>query len=412
MEGATAAEGGTGRIGKGKPVEVAVKAGKRGAVKIGPLSGYWDLGLATEVVALVRNTGKTPLVLQMRLDSSGDSSNVVRVPAIGALAPGESIEAKIPFAASLPWRGDIDANTGKGVAAKGTGTKFASNRTRVLVAIAESDAEERKFEIEYAKALASIAELPEWLGSCPPVAGEWKLVFDEEFDGNAIDENRWNVRSSYFWDKRTHFSRDNAIVADGKLHLRYENRSGFQNDDPCDHSAVSYTPWVCGIVNGYGKTVHCYGYFEARMKLPTAPGLWPAFWMMPDRGEGTPGESWRRNDTHDGGMEFDILEHLTGWGPYRFNIACHWDGYGKEHKAIGTSGIYFDTDEEGYVVVGMLWQEGLFAVYVNGREVARWENERVCSVPAYPIFYCVSGGWDNAPFDPQALPDDFIVDYN
>lgn len=395
----------------GEPVRVEVAPGKRGAVKIGPPTGFWDLGEATEARVRIRNDGASPLALALRLDGPGDPTGTVRVPAEGALAPGDCAVAVIPFAAAVPWRGEIDAATGKGRAVAGTGTKFPSSRTRAVVAIAEAAPEARAFSVERAVAVAPPATPPPWLGKRPPVAGDWTLAFAEEFDGTAVDESRWNVHTSNFWDKRTHFSRDNAVVSGGTLRLRYERKQGFQNDDPADRSSVSNTPYACGILTGFGKTVHRYGYFEARMKLPTAPGLWPAFWMMPDRGPDTPGEPWRRSDTHDGGMEFDILEHLTGWGPHRFNVACHWDGYGKDHKAIGTSGIYFDTDPEGFVVAGMLWEEGLFAVFVNGREVARWEDPRVCSVPAYPIFYCVSGGWDNAPFDPKALPDEFVVDW-
>jgi hypothetical protein len=33
-------------------------------------------------------------------------------------------------------------------------------------------------------------------------------------------------------------------------------------------------------------------------------------------------------------MEFDIMEHLTRWGPNRFNIAMHYDGYGEGHKGV------------------------------------------------------------------------------
>ena len=105
------------------------------------------------------------------------------------------------------------------------------------------------------------------------------------------------------------------------------------------------------------------------------------------------------------------MEHLTGWGPHRFNVACHWDGYGKGHRAIGTSGVYLEPDAGGFVVVGLLWLPGHFSVWGNGRELARWEDGRVSSVPAYVIFYMVTGGWDNAPFDPGALPDDFAIDW-
>ena len=33
------------------------------------------------------------------------------------------------------------------------------------------------------------------------------------------------------------------------------------------------------------------------------------------------------------------MEHLTRWGPTRYNIAMHWDGYGKSHKSTGSEKV-------------------------------------------------------------------------
>lgn len=376
------------------------------AVKIGPKAGFWNLGDWTSVEAELRNTGDTPLSLKVRIDSASANTDPVPV----EIATGAKVNVRLPFAAAKPWIGTFDEATGKGGSLPGTGTKFASNRVKALTVIADNPAAVKAVEVVSARAVLDAAELPDWLGRRPPVSGDWEQTLCEEFEGDSVDETRWNVHASNFWDKRTHFTRENAIVANGLLRLRYERKPGFHNDDPANTSSVSNTPWACGILTSYGKWTQLYGYFEARMKLPRAPGLWPAFWTMPDRGADTPGESWRRGDTHDGGMEFDIMEHLTGWGYNRFNIACHWDGYGKEHKALGTC-AYLEPDAEGFIVVGLLWLPGHFSVWGNGRELARWENARVASVPAYIIFYMVTGGWDNAPFDPKAMPDDFTIDW-
>ena len=152
----------------------------------------------------------------------------------------------------------------------------------------------------------------------------------------------------------------------------------------------------------------------AKVKLPTTRGFWPAFWLMPDRDVNGPTDQqsiWNRNSTKWGGMEFDIMEHLTGWGPYRFNFAFHWDGYGKEHKALGTSNAYVPADKDGFMTIGMLWLPGKAVYYGNGVEIGRWESDRVCSVQSYPILYMVSGGWANVPLDPSKLPADFVIDY-
>lgn len=145
------------------------------------------------------------------------------------------------------------------------------------------------------------------------------------------------------------------------------------------------------------------------MKLPTAPGLWPAFWMMPDR-RGS-GPQWQRSDTKSGGMEFDIMEHLTRWGANRFNIATHWDGYGKEHKSNGSHAIYYTPDKDGFVTSGAFWSPGLVVFYCQGQEIGRWANERVMSVPGHLMFTLPAGGWDNDWLDHARLPDVFVIDY-
>ena len=146
------------------------------------------------------------------------------------------------------------------------------------------------------------------------------------------------------------------------------------------------------------------------MKLPTAPGLWPAFWMMPDRGPSYAPQSGRQ-DTHNGGMEFDVMEHLDRWGLYRYNIAMHWDGYGKEHKSVGSDKIYVQPDKEGYITCGLLWSPGHASFYCNGREVLVWDNPRISDVPEDIMFTLPQGGWDNNPIDNSKLPNDFIIDY-
>ena len=220
-----------------------------------------------------------------------------------------------------------------------------------------------------------------------------------------------------FWDKRTHFSKDNLILKDGKAILRYEKKTGFHNDDPTTKE-VGQTDYACGFLNTWGKWTQRYGYFESRMKLPKAPSLWPAFWLMPDRGKTTYKGHYRVGtalqpgvDMGNGGMEFDIMEYLSIWGPYRYNIAMHWDGYGKEHKATGSENNYVQADKDGYITCGLLWTPGSAIYYCNGKEVLRWENPRVSDEQEYIMYDMVSGGWEKEALDDAKLPDDFTIDY-
>jgi beta-glucanase (GH16 family) len=175
-------------------------------------------------------------------------------------------------------------------------------------------------------------------------------------------------------------------------------------------NAFDLSACVCGYLDTYGKWAQRYGYFEARVKLPHVPGLWPTFWMVPDRGPSA-GPMWARESTGKGGMELDIMEHLTRWGPYRYNLACHWDGYDKDHQAIGSTFNYVQADTEGFITPGMLWTPGLLVYYCNGNELWRWEHPRVSNVPSHFIFEVITGGWDNNAVDDKQLPVDYAVDY-
>jgi beta-glucanase (GH16 family) len=294
----------------------------------------------------------------------------------------------------------------------GTGTKFESRYAEAVYLFADEGA---TLEVSRLALIVEKDAIPSWLGKQPPVPQaewkNWRQTFNENFD-KPLDFKTWNIYTDNYWDRRTHFSKDNNIIKDGKMILRYEKRRGYMNDDPTEiWGDNGQSDYVCGFADTYGKWTQRYGYFECRMKLPRADGLWPCYWTMPDRGVEHGPEQWKRANTGDGGMEFDIMENLTGWGPYRFNQAFHWDGYGHEHKSVGSAWVYVRPDNEGYITIGLLWLPGLAVYYSNGIETGRMEGDRVCNVQSYPILYMVSGGWDNTWSNDAQLPVDFSIDY-
>lgn len=385
-------------------IKIEFAQGKAGQfVLIKPALGKWDLRQALQVRVRLKNSGTatvTPRVVVSSNDGPAD-------PASEVLAPGEEREFAVSFVAKTPWQGikDLDKTAWNGQ--PNTGTNFISDAVgSVNIGQGPEPVAQSLLVTSIIADVPPAPEMPEWLGKKPPVDGDWVQTFNEDFDNGTLDESKWRIYTENYWDKRSHFSKDNVILKDGKAILRYEKKTGFHNDD----SKLKQTDYATGFLDTYGKWVQRYGYFEARMKLPTGPGLWPAFWLMPDRGEAE-GPQWKRADTGRGAMEFDIMEFLSRWGPYRFNIAFHWDGYGKEHKQTGTTKIYFQPDKDGYVTSGLLWLPGLAVIYANGKEVARLETPRISSVASDIMFTHVSGGWDNNGIDDKTLPDDFLIDY-
>ena len=387
----------------GSALKISFAQGRAGQfVSLKPFAGRWDLRDAVEVRLTLKNTGPTPVRPSFQVMSDSGSTGAHQIPS--PLTPGAEAEISIPFAARVPWVGINDSTKAGWDGQPGTGTKFASDKVMAVIVLAE---DAQSLTVESIKAGAPLAGMPDWLGKRPPVDGNWAKTFDEEFDGDSVDKSKWNVYAENYWDKPSHFSKDNVIIAGGVARLHYEKKMGYQNDDP----SRKQTAHTTGYLDTLGKFTQRYGYFEARMKLTKAPGLWPAFWLMPDRGAASEPPEGMRCTTEHGGMEFDIMEHLDRWGPYRYNIAMHWDGYGKGHRQTGSDTIYISPDSEGFITAGLLWTPGQAIYYANGKEVLRWESTRISNVPSDIMFTNVTGGWDNNAIDDSKLPDDFIVDY-
>jgi beta-glucanase (GH16 family) len=368
-----------------------------------PVLGRWDLCDASEVRLQVKNEGAAPVTPSVELISNGGPTD--RITAAAPLAAGARQEIVVPFAPAVPCQGVAVAKPGHYGGRKGTGTHFTSDAVSAVRITARHGGEARLL-VESITADATPAVVPAWLGKRPPVPGDWVKTFDDEFDGPVIDQTKWNIYGPNYWDKKTHWSKENLILDHGVARFHFQKKPGYHNDDPKQRR----TDYACGFLETYGKWVQRYGYFEARVKLPRAPGLWPTFWLMPDRGAAV-GPHENRQDTAHGGMEFDIMEHLTRWGPYRYNIALHWDGYGKEHKAVGSACNYVQADKDGFITSGLLWTPGSAIFYGNGKELFRWEDPRVCTVPSGMIIEITTGGWDNNAVDDAQLPADYLIDY-
>lgn len=109
-----------------------------------------------------------------------------------------------------------------------------------------------------------------------------------------------------------------------------------------------------------------FGYFEARVKFPDAPGLWSAFWLQ---------SSNQRKVGSEGmdGTEIDIFE--SAFRGERKSVMGHallWDGYGKDSKVadyIGPVENLYDAsgENQGFNVFALKWTPLYYVFYVNGK---------------------------------------------
>jgi beta-glucanase (GH16 family) len=392
----------------GHSLVIGFDGGKEQSARVKPAADFWSLTDYPQVRIRLKNTGKIPIRPGAEIESQDGPTD--RALMTVALAPGAEGDLKVPFAPRIPAVG-VESAPGKIWGIKpGTGTGFTSDLVSGVTIFSDATPGAKSLEVISIKGdVPPIPHPPAWLGQGPPEPGKWTKTFDDEFDEKSVDLTRWNIYTENYWDKKVHFSKDNALVRDGMLDLLFEKKTGHELDDP----KRPETAYTTGNLDTYGKWTQRYGYFEARMKVPRVGGLWPAFWLMPDRGLARGSVQADRSATKDGGMEFDIMEFISGWGPYRYDCFMHWGGYEADHHQIGSTSLYVQPDAEGFITSGLLWTPGRVVYYCNGKEIFRWENELVGNQPSFMLLDFVSGGWENVntPLDDATLPQDFLVDY-
>ncbi len=107
------------------------------------------------------------------------------------------------------------------------------------------------------------------------IADAYKLVWEDEFDGDQLNMNDWNfeyhepgwvnAELQEYGD-----SPKNTYVKDGNLYIQALKE------------IIDGKPYyTSGRINTQGKHDFQYGRFEVRAKVPSGKGFLPAFWMMP-----------------------------------------------------------------------------------------------------------------------------------
>ena len=201
----------------------------------------------------------------------------------------------------------------------------------------------------------------------PPDGKSLKLIWQDEFDGNRLDETKWEARpdgkrKGGWWSRK-------AITLDGEGHLVIA--TFMDGDKPTD-----------GCIWTKGKFEHAFGYYVARVKFQKEPGHSSAFWMNSD-GIRKVGDGGRD------GTELDIME--KPWLDDRVQYTFHWDGYGKDHKQSGSryecKGL-----NKGFHTIGLEWTPTEYVFYVDGK-VARRTRDAVSHRAEYMILSLEVGKW-------------------
>jgi beta-glucanase (GH16 family) len=250
-----------------------------------------------------------------------------------------------------------------------------------------------------------------------PVTSErWTLVWSDEFDGDSgafVDTSKWRPDTAdgcqlgiCGWgnqEKQFYTASTENIALDGRGHLMITART--TSGRTCYYGSCRYTS---GKITTRGRFHARPGRVEARIKLPTGQGLWPAFWML---GSGWPNTPWPQCG------ELDIMEN-KGSQPSITSSAIHGPGYaGATPLARASTGSrpYF----QDFHTFAVAWDTSQVRFFIDGTlhyRVARAEVERfgawVFDQPFFPILNLAVGGhFDGDPKSDAVLPATMVVDY-
>jgi len=162
----------------------------RHAIQLQPPVGRWDLRNATDVRVKLTNTGDVPVTAAVKV--SNDAHHATDTIKTDAIAPGQSMEVVVPFAAATPWVGADEIKHAHQDGKRGTGSNFSSDKAdAVRMHVSHNGAAELR--IDSVRAVVTPIERPDWLGQRPPIEGDWKLTFDEDFKADQIDMTKWQI---------------------------------------------------------------------------------------------------------------------------------------------------------------------------------------------------------------------------
>ena len=243
----------------------------------------------------------------------------------------------------------------------------------------------------------------------PDIEG-YNLLWADEFDGDAMDESKWNYEphepgwvNNELQEYTT--STDNVFVRDGKLVLKAIKS---------EKNGKDY--YTSGKVTGQNKTDFLYGKVVVSAKVPEGQGLWPAIWMMP-KDESYYGQ-WPKCG------EIDIMESLGHQTNISYSTIHYGEPHGEQQGSIDRSGA--DSFSAKFHEYSVEWEPGEMRFYTDGELVltcndwftaVQGEDDKPYPAPFDQPFFvqlnlAVGGNW---PGNPDATTDfskaEFEIDY-
>ena len=214
------------------------------------------------------------------------------------------------------------------------------------------------------------------ISSYLPAEKNWKLVWNDEFDGTALNEDNWEFRT-YFWGKKSPTFTD-EVVLDGEsnLHIPLIERNGEFYSAHLQTASLTFdlpkdTPkfWPFGSYHK-PKFMHKFGYYEIRCKLPKNDGWHAAFWLQ------APGIGSHPNPEY-AGVEIDVMENYLQATKNEIICGVGYNGYGKDSVWPGHFHFQYEETADGWHTYAVDWCKDGYIFYADGKEVGRQMSPEV-----------------------------------
>ena len=248
-------------------------------------------------------------------------------------------------------------------------------------------------------------------------AGEWKLIWADEFDYNGLpDSTKWdyevgfvrNFEMQYYTKKRA----ENARVENGSLIIegrkeKYKN-TRYKEGSKNWQENREYAQYTSASVITLNKMEFKYGRIEVRAKLPHVKGIWPAIWAL---GRNMSQVGWPLCG------EIDIME-FVGHDPDRVYATVHY-GTGNEgkHKSKGSK-IETKAPYDNFHIYALEWDRDKMDFFFDDKKYFTFNVDEAGTAaaeefrkPFYLLINLALGGTWGREIDDSIFPVQYIIDY-
>lgn len=242
------------------------------------------------------------------------------------------------------------------------------------------------------------------------------LAWSDEFNGDSIDESKWNIIDGMA-NHGAIYNRDAVgITKDGDNSYLAINTKNYVSTQALKQ-AVGYddygtqlnekkVTWSSGRLESKNKYSFQNGRMAVRAKVNDSQGIWPAIWMLSQDETG-----------HD---EIDVLEYL-GQDPWTAWTTNHFGILDKNKQSDGKANPNWEAWSQAFHVYEVEWSPERINWYIDGRSVFTSTRGRddgrdgMHTRPMFPILETqVGDGWvGDVDYSRQNTKQnsDFLVDW-